>query len=213
MIINQTILSSKDPTDQVFFMMNGQPPMMQDTSLYFRVLNELLSGWFNLGATHLFESVKASGDEKITEIPHNFFMGSHSLQICGIYANMAETDRVVTDPNPFLTTMDKAGFRIESTDFKKWSIPQFAYCIGSNSLMQCLFFSCWNLFGSLAMHDQVTDRVWTELAWSKDTIVWERIEEGLLSSNALTKLDYDYGCVYACANPVFFDDHSDLLWR
>ena len=61
-----------------------------------------------------------------------------------------------------------------------------------------VFFHAGIYLGLLAMHDQVTDRVWTELAWSKDTIAWERIEEGTpLIECSDKKLDYDYGCVYA----------------
>ena len=76
-----------------------------------------------------------------------------------------------------------------------------------------VFYHAGIYLGLLAMHDQVTDRVWTELAWSKDTIAWERIEEGTPFIECSDKeLDYDYGCVYACANPVFFDDHIRIYY-
>ena len=63
------------------------------------------------------------------------------------------------------------------------------------------------------IHDQISDRAWTELAYSDDTLTWQRIDAG----NALigcsdTELDYDYGCVYACAGPVFLDEEVRLYY-
>ena len=76
-----------------------------------------------------------------------------------------------------------------------------------------VFYHAGVYFGLLAIHDQVSDRVWTELAWSKDTVNWERVEEGTpfieCSDN---ELDYDYGCVYACVTPVFLDDEVRIFY-
>ncbi len=66
--------------------------------------------------------------------------------------------------------------------------------------------------------------MWTELAWSPDTRTWNRIEPGKpLIRGSDEPLDYDYGCVYLCAYPVFleneirlYDAGSDYLhfgWR
>jgi hypothetical protein len=67
--------------------------------------------------------------------------------------------------------------------------------------------------GLLAIHDQISDRVWTELTFSADSVSWQRIDAG----NALigcsdVELDYDYGCVYACAGPVVLDDEIRLYY-
>jgi hypothetical protein len=76
-----------------------------------------------------------------------------------------------------------------------------------------VFFHAGIYFGLLAIHDQISDRVWTELAWSKDTVKWNRVEEGTpfieCSDN---ELDYDYGCVYACATPVFLDNEVRIFY-
>ena len=46
--------------------------------------------------------------------------------------------------------------------------------------------------GLVAIHDQKSDRVWTELAWSPDTINWTRIDVGNpLIPNSEIKLDYE----------------------
>jgi len=49
-----------------------------------------------------------------------------------------------------------------------------------------------------------TDRSHTELAWSPNTITWHRICLGTpLIANSEKKGDYDWGCVYAAAYPIF----------
>jgi hypothetical protein len=55
--------------------------------------------------------------------------------------------------------------------------------------------------------------VWTELAWSADTKKWNRISPGTpLIPCSEKKLDYDYGCVYPCAYPVFLKDGIRLYY-
>jgi hypothetical protein len=53
------------------------------------------------------------------------------------------------------------------------------------------------------MFDTARDRVRCELAWSPDTVAWERIEPGRpLIADADEREAYDWGCVYA-AEPLF----------
>jgi hypothetical protein len=57
--------------------------------------------------------------------------------------------------------------------------------------------------GFVMVFDTASDRVACELAWSADTVAWQRIEPGhALIPNSETAGDYDWGCVYAAA-PVF----------
>ena len=50
------------------------------------------------------------------------------------------------------------------------------------------------------------NKVWTELAWSPDTIRWYRICEGTpFIPNSPVEKDPDWGTVYACLNPLFLD--------
>jgi len=61
--------------------------------------------------------------------------------------------------------------------------------------------------GLVAIHNQKSDRVWTELTWSPDMEKWYRISPGIpLIPNSEQVLDYDYGCVYACAYPIFTEE-------
>jgi hypothetical protein len=75
------------------------------------------------------------------------------------------------------------------------------------------FYYCGVYLGLVAIHQQSTDRVWTELTWSPDTRNWFRIDEGNpLIPNSDKELDCDYGCVYACAYPVFIDKRIMLYY-
>ena len=106
--------------------------------------------------------------------------------------------------------------RLESKDFAEWSNTE-VIIEGSNWELQPYAISVFKhaglYLGMIAIHDQVSDRVWTELAWSPDTYNWHRIDEGnALIGCSATKLDYDYGCVYPCIAPVFLDDEIRLYY-
>jgi len=67
--------------------------------------------------------------------------------------------------------------------------------------------------GLVAIHNQKTDRVHTELTWSPDTKKWYRISPGTpLIPCSDKKLDYDYGCVYACAYPIIKKNQIQLYY-
>ena len=67
--------------------------------------------------------------------------------------------------------------------------------------------------GLLAIFNTETDRVHVELTWSPDTIEWHRISPDTPLIPCSEKvLDYDYGCVYACATPVFLKDEIRLYY-
>jgi hypothetical protein len=67
--------------------------------------------------------------------------------------------------------------------------------------------------GLVAIHDQEEDIVWTELTWSPDTVNWHRVLPGTpLIGNDGKEGDYDWGCVYAAACPVFLEDEIRLYY-
>jgi hypothetical protein len=67
--------------------------------------------------------------------------------------------------------------------------------------------------GLVAIHDQDTDRVWAELTWSPDTRTWHRVLPGNpLIPNTGDEGDYDWGCVYPAANPIFLEDEIRLYY-
>ncbi len=68
--------------------------------------------------------------------------------------------------------------------------------------------------GLVAIHDQKADRVWTELTWSPDTVKWNRVLPGtpLIPNSPGEEGEYDWGCVYASACPVFLEDEIRLYY-
>ena len=91
------------------------------------------------------ESVKASGDEKITGDTHNNFLWAPTVsKYVAFTRTWAETDRIVKGLNPSLITNGQDRFQeLKALISKKnGRIPLFALLaqIGSNSLTQCLFF-------------------------------------------------------------------------
>jgi hypothetical protein len=106
--------------------------------------------------------------------------------------------------------------RTESSDFIKWTREEVVLK-GSDKNFQPyampVFYYCGIYIGLVAIHQQDRDRVWTELTWSPDTRVWHHISRGSpLIPNSDKELDYDYGCVYACANPIFLSDKILLFY-
>jgi len=67
--------------------------------------------------------------------------------------------------------------------------------------------------GLVAIFNTEADRTWTELTWSPDTVKWNRVLPGTpLIPNDGEEGDYDWGCVYAAAYPVFLDDEIRLYY-
>ena len=106
--------------------------------------------------------------------------------------------------------------RTASTDFLHWS-PATAVLEGSDENLQIYsmpVFRHANLYlGLPAIHNQRTDQVWTELAWSPDTVTWHRVCPGSpLIANAGLVGSYDWGCAYAAAGPVILRDEIRLYY-
>ena len=106
--------------------------------------------------------------------------------------------------------------RIESDDYETWNEAEVVL-VGDRkqqAYAMPVFYHGGVYLGLIAIYaDRPIDRVWTELAWSPDTVTWNRIAPGtpLIPCSEET-LDYDYGCVYACATPVFLDDEIRLYY-
>ena len=106
--------------------------------------------------------------------------------------------------------------RIESEDFVNWTKAEVVLegiDTDHQTYAMPVFFYGGVYLGLLAVHQQSTDRVWTELTWSPDTRSWHRISPGTpLIPNSPSELDYDWGCVYACAVPVFKENEIQLYY-
>jgi len=105
--------------------------------------------------------------------------------------------------------------RIESDDFVNWT--REVVVLEGTSKQQTyampVFFRHNVYFGLIAIFDIPSNRVWTELAWSADTKKWSRVSPGKpLIPCSEKMLDYDYGCVYPCAYPVFLENEIRLYY-
>jgi len=105
--------------------------------------------------------------------------------------------------------------RTESTDFLNWTRAELVM-EGLNTRFQthCLpvFYYAGVYIGMPGIWDTLGERkVYTELAWSPDTVHWHRINPGTpFIPNSDVKGDYDYGMVWRCASPLFLD--NDEVW-
>lgn len=98
--------------------------------------------------------------------------------------------------------------RCESPDFLKWTkaVEVFRALPEEQPHRQTYampVFKYANVYlGLVMMFDTITDTVDCELAWSPDTIGWERVCPGDSLIPRGPEGSYDWGCVYAAAYPV-----------
>jgi hypothetical protein len=106
--------------------------------------------------------------------------------------------------------------RTSSADFVNWEKAQIVL-EGLDEIHQTyampVFYHGGAYLGLVAIHDQEADRVWTELTWSPDTKTWHRVLPGTpLIPNSEVEGEYDWGCVYPAAYPVFLEDEIRLYY-
>ena len=105
--------------------------------------------------------------------------------------------------------------RTESTDFTRWSrAVEVMRGTGENQTYAMPIFPYAGVYLGLVMVINTrTDLVQCELAWSPDTVLWQRIDPGhALIPNSPTPGDYDSGCVYAGVTPVIRGDEIQLYY-
>ena len=106
--------------------------------------------------------------------------------------------------------------RTSSHDFVTWEETQVVL-VGLDERHQTyampVFFHGGLYIGLLAIHDQDSDRVWTELTWSPDTTTWHRVLPGTaFIPNGSSGGDYDWGCVFPAAYPIFDKDEIRIYY-
>ena len=125
-------------------------------------------------------------------------------------------DKYVGITRQWSETYQRQVARTESADFLHWS-PTETILQGiderHHTYAMPAFFHSGVYLGLLAIHDQESDRVWTELTWSADTETWHRICPGTaFIENSKETGTYDWGCVFAAACPIFEKDHIRLYY-
>ena len=106
--------------------------------------------------------------------------------------------------------------RTSSKDFLKWTKAEVVLEGIENHLQTYampVFYYGGVYIGLPAIYNSDADRTHTELAWSADTVAWNRIDPGTpLITNSAEKGQYDWGTVYAAAYPVFLKDEIRLYY-
>lgn len=107
--------------------------------------------------------------------------------------------------------------RTESPDFLNWTNPvevmQAVKDSPENQTYAMLFFEYAGVYIGLVMiFNTPSDTVWCELAWSPDTVIWERVDIDQPLIPLGPGKSYDSGCIYAAANPVVTDKEILLYY-
>jgi hypothetical protein len=105
--------------------------------------------------------------------------------------------------------------RTESPDFVHWTQaePVLQGLDDTHQVYAMPVFRYGNGYVGLPMiFDTAADRVHCELAWSADTVHWERIAPGepLIPNGPAGA--WDWGCIYAAAYPVLLEDEVRLYY-
>jgi len=106
--------------------------------------------------------------------------------------------------------------RTSSRDFLNWKRAELAFQGLANHLQTYsmpVFRYGGVYLGLPVIYNTQTDRSHTELAWSPDTIEWHRVCPGTpLIDTGINRSDYDWGCVYTAAYPVFLEEEIRLYY-
>ncbi|MBX3010115.1 MAG: hypothetical protein KF832_01365 [Caldilineaceae bacterium] len=105
--------------------------------------------------------------------------------------------------------------RATSTDFRQWSnsAPILEGRDGNDQLYAMPIFAYGGLYlGFPTIFNATTDTVDCELAWSADTIHWQRICAGTPLIPRGPTGSYDSGCLYAAATPVVVGEQIYLYY-
>ena len=175
-----------------------------DTARRYKMLMQGVSTSYSADGLHWSKPRKLSGLGKVAGDTHNnLFWNRESRHYVGITRTWGPLGRQVT--------------RLQSSDFDNWQNTGVILEATKKPLQPYsmpVFFHGGVYLGLVAIHAQrPVDRVWTELAWSPDSKTWNRISPGEpLIPCSERVLDYDYGCVYACAYPIFLKDGIRLYY-
>ena len=164
---------------------------------------EKLSIGFSKDGLHWDEYQQCDGDVTVAGDTHNNTLWAPTLnKYVGVTRTWGKMGREVA--------------RIESNDYIHWTKEEVVLQ-GLNKDLQPyampIFYYGGIYLGLAAIYNQNSDRVNTELTWSPDTKKWYRISPGIpIIPCSDKKLDYDYGCVFACAYPIFKGTEIQLYY-
>ena len=175
----------------------------EDPEKRYKMIFQGLAVSYSFDGIHWKEPVKVEGVNVRGDTHNNAFWAPTLNQYVGI-------------TRTWNNKLGREVARIESNDFVNWTKEEVVLQGLDPDLQPYampVFFYEGVYLGLVAIHQQSSDRVWTELTWSPDTKKWYRIDPGNpFIPCSEKKLDYDYGCVYACAYPVFKENKIQLYY-
>jgi len=115
------------------------------------------------------------------------------------------------------TTKQRVVGRTESTDFSSWTeaveVMRADPRHPEDQTYSMPIFECEGSYlGLVTIFNTTTDTSRCELAWSADTVHWERIDPGTPLIPLGPEGSYDSGCIYAAATPVVHDKEVWLYY-
>jgi len=136
------------------------------------------------------------------------YVGFTRLRGVGIDAELSEPDGAAR-------RIRQVG-RTSSRDFLKWKQAELVFQ-GMEKHLQTYSMPVFRYggvyLGLPVIYNTQTDRAHTELAWSPDTIEWYRVCSGTpLIATGSNRSDYDWGCVYTAAYPIFLEEEIRLYY-
>ena len=174
-----------------------------DPKRRFKMFMQGLKTSYSADGIHWSEAKRIDGVRVPGDTHNNMFWHPESEKYVGITRTWNDKGRAV--------------YRIESSDFQgKWEVKpgvvMEALSRGDQPYAMPVFRHGGVYLGLLASFGQ-NDRTRSKLAWSPDTITWHRIDpDACLIPNSEKRLDYDYGCIYACAYPIFLENEIRLYY-
>lgn len=121
--------------------------------------------------------------------------------------------RCADHPHVASGTTATAGWARRERRLRQWSASQPIWSDAEDQIYAIPIFAYGNLYLGLPMiFNATTDTVDCELAWSPDTIHWQRLCAGTPFNPRGPAGRYDSGCIYAAATPVLLGDEIRLYY-
>lgn len=178
--------------------------------------HEILSVAFSADGVHWGPSIPCPEANSHGDTHNNAFWAPTLGKYVGITRQWGQLPGTAVSDDPKSGKWVRQVAWTSSNDFLNWEPIRIVFQgLDANQQLYAMpvFYHAGVYLGLVAVHDQQQDRVWTELTWSPDTVTWHRVNPGTpLIGNDGEYGDYDWGCVYAAATPVFLDDEIRLYY-
>ncbi len=182
------------------------PDASRRYKMFFVNAQQIMSVSFSADGIHWSDPILCENIQAIGDTHNNALWDSECEKYIGITRlwNTENHDKHIrlvghTESRDFINwTKAKIVFDGDNPDKQIYSMPVFRYA---------------GLYlGLISILDDKKDLVYCELAYSKDTITWNRICPGQELIPLGKRTSYDCGCIYAASNPICVDDEIRIYY-